>query len=477
MARRRYSRTRTQIAQLPPMLLLLMCMPIGVEAGFVKFWQLNETATAPVLVVGQVVGIQKSERVPGGSLPWKAETWAMTAEFQVLRSYTGSGEPVALSPLLHVHFLAYDPSVTKSINGYPPPLLRLEPGRVLILPLQENNNPASDLWRLMADSGVDLAIPARAEMTDPGPPPATAHAFLLRELANALSRGTTREVSAMAGYLANQQEDLTADLMPLLEPVIGDDRQLWAEVATNLVAAQGIPRPSVADILSGKAEPKDWSGRQSLFLTWAALGKLKASPETDTLLIKTWIAEAPLHAWGSANSLLEYADNPITTETLRQALRNDVAGSSFIAWTLVRNGHEATLPEALARALKVANRPDADYTDLQGAAALLRDYGSDQELKQLARLVRKFQTQDEKFYGVLWQYATAAGNPREARVLAVVLRDRRVVSGEMRYCDVAVGVLEKAVSQHFRSDGKTLNERDEAVSRALAWLKSQGLSD
>jgi hypothetical protein len=42
------------------------------------------------------------------------------------------------------------------------------------------------------------------------------------------------------------------------------------------------------------------------------------------------------------------------------------------------------LPEALARALKVADRPDGDPGDLQGAAALLRDYGSDQDLKQLA---------------------------------------------------------------------------------------------
>src|SRR6202011_4200889 len=100
------------------------------------------------------------------------------------------------------------------------------------------------------------------------------------------------------------------------------------------------------------------------------------------------------------------------TDTLRQALRDDVTGSSYIAWTLARNGHQATLPDALARALKVADRTDADHDDLQGAAALLRDYGSEQELKQLAGLVRKFQTQDENFYNVLWQDATLDGNPR-----------------------------------------------------------------
>ncbi len=61
--------------------------------------------------------------------------------------------------------------------------------------------------------------------------------------------------------------------------------------------------------------------------------------------------------------------------------------------------------------------------------------------KQLAALVRKYQTQNRKFYSVLWQYATENRNPREARVLAVVLRDQRIAFGQTRNCDFAVGVL------------------------------------
>jgi hypothetical protein len=456
-------------------LLLLVGMPRGLEAGFIKFWQLKETAAARVLVVGRVLRVHQNERVPDGSLSWKDETWAMTAEIEVLRSHTSSGEPLAANRL-QLHFLAYGPSVTMFINGYPPSLPHFEPGQVLILPLQENKNPASEVTRLMADSGVNLTIPSRAEIPDSGPPPASARLFLVREIGNTLSRGTPSEVAAVAGYLAGQNEDLTGELMPALEPAIGADRQRWADVATSLLAAQGIPRPSVADLISGRADPKDWRGG-SFFLAQAALRKLKASPETDTLLIKTWIGESPWLAWGSANSLIEFADSPVTTETLRLALRNDISGSSYIAWVLARNGNRAVLPDALARALKVADRPDTNGTDLQGAAALLRDYGSDQELNQLADLVRKYQTQNEKFYGILWQYATESGNPREARVLAVVLRDRRIVSGETRYCDFAVGVLERAVGQNFGAGGKTVQERDDALSRAVAWLKSQGLSN
>lgn len=461
--------------------MLPLLAPAGLQAGFMKIWQLKEIAAAPVLVVGRVLSVQKGEAVPDGSLPWTAETLTMTAEIQVLRSYPASEDHI-MPDRLRLHFLAYGPSVTMSVNGYPPPLPHFESGQVSILPLQGNKNPASDSWQLIADSGSNLITPARAEIPDSETPLASARAFLDREIANALSRGTPAEVSAVAGYLSSQYEDLSGELMPLLGPAIGDDRQRWAEVAADLLAAQGIPRPNVADLIGAKTEPKDWPGRESLFLAQAALEKLKASPETDTLLITTWIAEAPLHAWGAANSLLEYGDHPVTTETLRRALRNDVPGTSYIAWTLARNGYQATLPEALARALKVADRPGGDFTDLQGAAALLRDYGSDQDLRQLAALVRKYQTADQKFYQILWQDATEAENPREARVLAVVLKDRRTLYGETRYCDFAVGVLEQAVGQRFRAphsgaDGQRLQERDEAVSRALAWVASQGLSN
>ena len=164
-------------------------------------------------------------------------------------------------------------------------------------------------------------------------------------------------------------------------------------------------------------------------------------------------------------------------ESLRQALRDDVVGSSYVAWTFAHAGHPTALPEALARALRVADRPKTDPTDLQGAAATLRDYGNDQQLKRLAELVRKYQTGDRNFYSMLWQSATEAGNPREARVLAVVLRDRRAAFDNIRYCDFAVGVLEKAVGQQFGSNGKTEKERDDAVTRALTWLKSHGVSD
>ena len=261
--------------------------------------------------------------------------------------------------------------------------------------------------------------------------------------------------------------------MPLMEPAIGDDRQRWAEVGTGLLATTGFPRPSISDLFSG--DPNTRKGKMSgnnAFLAREALRRLGDSPETDNLLIKTLIADAPVHAWGSSGILPEFADNPLTIETDRQALKDGLQGSLSIACALVHSGHREILPESLGRALKVADEPSADRWDIECAGELLPNYGSDEQLRQLAKLVQKYQTRDREFYNRLWHSSTSSKNPRITRVLAVVMQDRNVLSDDLRVCDQAVVVLEWATGQHFGAGGKTLAERDEAVSRALAWAKA-----
>jgi len=97
-------------------------------------------------------------------------------------------------------------------------------------------------------------------------------------------------------------------------------------------------------------------------------------------------------------------------------------------------------------------------------------------LDQPVLVVRKYQTLDKQYYTVLWQYATEAGNPREARVLSVVLQDRRTLFGDSRYCDAALGVLERATGEHFGAGAQSIVERDAATARALTWLRSAGLA-
>ena len=277
--------------------------------------------------------------------------------------------------------------------------LTIQPGEVRILPLRENAKAASEPWQLMADSGVDITIPVRAAPESERVPAwPSGRSFLIQEFGNTLSRGTPGEIAALSGYLSRKREDLSAELMPLLE-AIGDNRQQWAEIATSLHAALGVPRPTVAELFSSKpgTTPKAGTLQGNLPLLQAALRKLQPSPETDGLLIRTWIANAPLNVWGSANSLVEYADSPVTTETLRQALRKDLRGSSYLAMVLANHGNEAIVPDAVARAFRVTDDPaglGADFNEVQGAAALLRDHGSDQELTRLATIVRKYQASD-----------------------------------------------------------------------------------
>jgi hypothetical protein len=380
-----------------------------------------------------------------------------------------SGKPLE-AERLRVNFLQYGPDLTAT-NGFPPPLPNFETGKAIILPLAENAGSATQSWKLIADEGTNAILPARAEMPDTGPPPTTARAFILREMSNALARGTPAEVFAESSYLSTQDQNLTPELMPLLDAAIGNSREHWAEVGTSLIAATGIPRPTISELMTRNDLEKQ-PGRDVVFTAQAALRKLKPSAETDSLLIKTLVADAPVHAWGSTQSLLEYGENPVLTETLRQALKDGTAGSSYIAYILARNDHKAVLADALPQALRVCDRPGADFSDLQGAAAMLRDYGSDRQLDQLAALVRKYQTSNRQFYRVLWQYSTESDNPREARVLSVVLNDREVLHDGLRVCDFAIGVLERATKQNFTTGATS---RDDALVRARAWLDAHGI--
>jgi hypothetical protein len=440
----------------------LLLLPAGSQAALGTPWGLQDTAKAPVLVVGRVLNVQRGERDADASRKRQTDIFDMTAEMEVLRSFTHGGETIAANRI-RVGYLGITP------NMFPYPLPILEPGQVLVLPLQENKNPGTVVWRMTVESGEGFIVPAAAVLRDDGPPPATARPFLLREIANSIGRGTPREAVRTARYLAMQDampadQGMAGELMAFLEPMIGSDRQGWANVLTGLLAGMGAPRPTVADLFSNNIHPP----RESMVVARAALGKLGQSPDTDALLIRTWIGDAPWEAWGAATSLVEFAKNPVTTETLRAALRNDVLGSAQIAQFLVQNGNREILTEALARALRVADRPADRVSEVQAAGMLLRQFGSDHDLDRVAALVRQYQAVNRDFYMSLWQ---SAASPR---VLAVVLSDRRIVPDSsidgFRVCDYALSELERAVGQKFGAG-------DEGIARAQSWLKSQGITN
>jgi len=451
---------------------LMLCSSNLLTAGNIPIWRFSEITAAPVLVVARIMSVERGERIPQGTLPWKAETFAMTATIQVVRSFTASGKQLSSSQI-RVRFLGYGQRVG-SLNGYPPPLPNLEVDRVLLLPFKENKAPSSDQWELMADSGLGLTIPVRAEMPDSiaGTPPADGHAFLVREIANTISFGTSAELSSVVGSLSIHHEDLSAELIPLVQPMIGHNSQRWAEVGTSLLVSQPDNRPTIAELLAQRTVP----ARSNNALLQLAFQKLKANPETHSLLIHQLIAQAADQGWGASLSLVEYADDPVTLQALRKALADNVPGSFYIARYFAQEGHKAILADALAQALRVVDQPPGDRYNLPLAADLLRDFGDDSQFKQLVQLVRKYQTTNREFYNVLWRDAARGRNLRQARVLAVVLQDRQLAFDQTRSCDLALQILQSATAQSFGPTG-TEKERDEAVTRGLAWIKSHGLLD
>ena len=84
---------------------------------------------------------------------------------------------------------------------------------------------------------------------------------------------------------------------------------------------------------------------QQLVETSAQLRKLIENLLIETLLIETTIADMPSHAWGSANLLLEYADNPITIYlhgdcvVLPSFSLGRPSSSGALGWVRLNHGH------------------------------------------------------------------------------------------------------------------------------------------
>jgi hypothetical protein len=212
-------------------------------------------------------------------------------------------------------------------------------------------------------------------------PPKTGRAFIIRELANAMSRGTPEEVSFAGGYVHDQFENLTAELMPTLEASIGADQQRWAEVVVSLM---GVTRPNIEDLRTDGWRDAAWnpSADHGFSIAKAALRKLPAPPESDQLLIHALVARASFATECAAFLAEQYADDESFGPPLRAALTKGLAGSTYIAWMLIKAGHNAFIPEALRRAREITSNTlgseltPAQRLDREAAASLIRKYGS-----------------------------------------------------------------------------------------------------
>jgi hypothetical protein len=383
------------------------------------------------------------------------------ATLRIHRSY--SRQVHGVRARITVRYVSYGDLGEGGVNGYPiwP---RFDVGQTAVFPLSPGENGA---WRLVADEGVDLTVPALVTPPATAGAPPSARTFILAELANALANGNTTSRYDAAVFL-REQRGWPDGFREDLERAIGTSDDRWLEVACALLASLGIPHPTIAELMANQNLPG--GGNQAA--AWA-LAK-GAKRDYPSRLIRCFLRNMPGYEWGAGNKLLEFKDSPLVLASMKDLLSRDPAGSIYVAWVLVRNGQHGILPEALEAAVKLASAPDrVSMSRLQASSALLRDFGSESQFNVIPATLRRFKYKNEDAYRKLFGSVSYSQSRRELRVAAVLIDDRRPGFGTLRYCDVAAGSVQRLSGQSFGIQQEmTPEERDRAVARASVWLRS-----
>lgn len=394
--------------------------------------QLDEVAsTAAVLATVRV------EHTVRGSSPWQLpdRTVLGRAELIVLRAFP----PSAVLPGQHIQ-LEYEqlPEGSSSMNGPDVPLLSA--GSVWVVPMKPNPKPQDERWRLIVDEGGGTVIPAiEQQVRFPGQAQ-DRREYLLREVAAALSVGTREETLREGSYLTLQTTTgYSVKMMQLLVSAIKDDTDRWAFVTASLVSPLGIPRPSIADFVSGTygADATRW--RDSL--AEMSVRKLVTSSGGREELIKQFLNISDLNEWGSGIALQEFAQSHTLARELRAMLEAHRPGSLYVAYDVMKAGQHNIVATAMNTAFAYVHEAPKHQSDIQAACWAIRDFGTDAQFKEFLSVMRRYQYQDPKQYDELWRNTIWSDNKREHEVLDILLTDQRMYDSVQRYSDIARGEL------------------------------------
>jgi hypothetical protein len=439
--------------------LAVLALAPQLHAGFVHVWGIGEIDDSPALVVATVEGVVIKEPARSGRPRSNPSDRYWEAALRVHRAY--SRQSLNKDATIMVRYISYGNPNAGVMNG--PIWPRFEKGYTALFPL----TPGDDgQWRLVADEGFNLTVPAI-----PGNPHtqplASGPTFILGELANTLANGTAADRYAAAVYL--READAWPDgFREVLDQAMGGSDDRWLEVACALLASLGIPQPTIDQLM---ANP-NWPGTGNQAAAWAL--KKGAKRGYPNRLIRCMLRNMPTYEWGATNRLLEFKDSPLVIHELTISLTKDPSGSIYAAYMLVRNGQRAFLTEALKAAVQLASNPGlVPMNRLQASSALLRDYGTDDQFDIIPATLRRLQNVNEDQYRKLFGSVSYRQNKRELRVAAILIDDRRPGFGNLRYCDVAAATVEKLSGENFGiKQEMTASERDRAVALAAAWLRS-----
>jgi len=432
------------------------------QAGNLQPLSVDTLATAPAIVVCRVDKITQGGDVPAQEAPW-AGTRYCTAELRVLRA-----TPEFKTTKLRLGYYCAGPR-SHGVNGHPM-FPALEAGNVSVLPLK----PKADQWRLIADEGWGIVVPAVAAEPK-GKKPASPREFIIREMVNTLLGGTYNDLYRFSLYMQiRSARELNDELMASLKTALPQDDPRWLGIATASLAIVGIPRQKLDELIAGQKRP-DFGDATRLL----AASCLREVAETHRRqgIVRNMLRYTPIHEWGSAATLVpEFKDDPLMLKLLREDLQRDRKGTVYVAWWLASNGQTALLDVSLSAALKALRNKGVDYPEINAACKLLLVYGSEGQFSAYLESLKESEVHDSERYGQLWQVAWEGKSPRVVRILAVLLDDERRSSlwDDVRYCDFAGALLERVSGEKFgftQWDKMPLAERNEAVARARDWIK------
>lgn len=445
---------------------LLPLLAATAHAGFVKTWSISELEQAPVLAVCSVEDVAKLEPVAAGTVRWSGSYRWHEATLRVERVHSTLPHAPAHGDRITVPYVGFG-DAAGGITGSPIwPMF--QKGQRALFPLSPSKE-RSDRWSLIADEGTNITVPAIEKEWRRGDAPTKPREFIVTELINTLANGSPAEQYSASIYL-RESFDFPPQTQRLLGAALGDHEERWLAVAASLVCSLGIPRPSVAEIMSGATEKNPIHG-PILVLLAHALEKSGKREFPDRLIIKL-VDDAHAHAWGSATTLVQFKDSPVLIARLRDALSRNQQGAVTIAWTLVRSEQRSVLPQALPAALNLVTNPGpVNMSELQAASALIRDFGDDTQFGALVATLRRLKATDFEQYRKLFGSAAHSQNMREIELAAVLIDDTREGFPPMRFCDVAAGILQRLSGRDFGVVQKmTRSDWDRAVSRARDWF-------
>lgn len=398
-------------------------------------WQLDEIAkTAKVFATVKVESVSRS------SSPWGTSERTVTgrAQLLVLRSFPASaisaGEPIQLD---------YEtlPAGDSGMSG--PSVAGFQPGSVLIVPLKSNANPATDPWRLFADEGMGLVIPAIEQTPNFASHTKNGRDYILQEIASLLAAGTREDVFGETWYLSTTMQstnEYASEVMRMLDSRVSGDVDRWGLISASFVSSMGVPRPTFEEFAAGnyKTNPNQWAGS----LAEASVQRLAQFNHAEDELIRQLLNISDINEWGAGTALQEFAQNAGLVQELRTMLRERRPGSLYVAYNVIKTGQARVRDAAVAAAL-VTIRDSVNRSESQAACWILRDFGNPIEFNQLVGAIKEYQYRDQERFDELWRDTVWSDNLRERDVLEILLADQRMYASGQRYSDVAKGELDR----------------------------------